>query len=750
MAGRLDLSDPVTALPGVGARLAELLAEHLGVRTVADLLAHYPSQEPGKYRERAAVKPLGEARIGETLTVIGRIEGWHAFTPRRRRGGKGPKHIARATVRDEGDGQAIAAPFFNQPWLPGRHPQGARVAVTGRLERYRGELQLRSARLTPLAHDAPAGDAAGAGNGASADAAGAGDAAAGDAAADDADGGLLATYPATAALPSERIARLVRTALELLPPLPDPLPAALRQRHGLVCRDTALRHIHVPPDREAVRRARDRLVYDELLALQLAIQQRRSEREQDARGLAQPPAPDGWAAGLLAGLPFAPTGAQRHAIAELHADLGAAGPMHRLLQGDVGSGKTLVAAWAMLAAVDHGRQAALMAPTEVLAEQHHRTLQALLAPLGVGAPGGPRVELVTGSLPARQLRGLLAEVAAGEVDVLVGTHALLEQRVAPPDLGLVVVDEQHRFGVEHRIRLRDKRDDGHHPDVLVMTATPIPRSLALTLYGDLDVTTLDELPPGRQPVTTTVLRSDSPRRANLERFVRERAAEGERAFWVCPAVDASEVATVPGPEGERSIASAVETADHLAQGPFADLAVGLVHGRLSAAEREAVMDDFRRGALDVLVATTVVEVGVDVPEATVMVVEDADRFGISQLHQLRGRVGRGRARSHCVLFAAEPEGNRRLEALSATTDGFALAETDLELRGEGSLFDTRQSGLADLRLARLVRDGAWVARAREDARRLLADDPVLADHPELHAVVRGHVDPERLAALDSG
>lgn len=741
MAARLDLSDPVTALPGVGERLAELLAEHLGVRTIGDLLAHYPAQEAGKYREPAAVKPLGEARIGETLTVVGQIASWEAFTPRRRRGGKGPKHIARATVRDERDGQAIAAPFFNQPWLPGRHPQGSRVAVTGRLERYRGALQLRSARL--VAAERAVGVA------------GAGDADPDDPR--DPDGphdpqaqGLLPTYPATAALPSERIARLVRSALERLGPLPDPLPAELVARHGLVSRDTALRHIHQPPDREAVRAARDRLVYDELLALQLAIQQRRQEREEAAAGLVQPPAARGWAATLLEELPFPPTQAQRRALDELGGDLAASGPMHRLLQGDVGSGKTLVAAWAMLAAVDHGRQAALMAPTEVLAEQHHRTLQSLLAPLGVGAPGGPRVELVTGSLPTRQLRGLLAEVAAGEVDLLVGTHALLEDRVAPPDLGLVVVDEQHRFGVEHRIRLRDKRADGHHPDVLVMTATPIPRSLALTLYGDLDVTTLDELPPGRQPVTTTVLHSDSDRRANLERFVRERVAAGERAFWVCPAVDASEVATVPGPEGERSIASAEEVAEHLATGPFAELDVGLVHGRLSASEREAVMEDFRRGAVQVLVATTVVEVGVDVPEATIMVIEDADRFGISQLHQLRGRIGRGSARSHCVLFSTAAHDNRRLEALAQTRDGFALAETDLELRGEGSLFDTRQSGLADLRLARLVRDAAWVARAREDARRLLEADPDLADHPELRAVVRGLVDPHRLAALDSG
>ncbi|HWH32542.1 MAG TPA: helicase-related protein, partial [Egibacteraceae bacterium] len=402
----------------------------------------------------------------------------------------------------------------------------------------------------------------------------------------------------------------------------------------------------------------------------------------------------------------------------------------------------LVAAWAMLCALDAGRQAVLMAPTEVLAEQHVRTLSALLAPLGVNVLDGPRLELLTGGTPAKKLRGLLAELASGDVQLLVGTHALLEDRVLFGDLGVVVVDEQHRFGVEHRARLRDKRSDGKVPDVLVMTATPIPRSLALTLYGDLDVTVLDELPPGRKPVVTQVIASDSPRRQTLYGFIRERVAAGERAYVVCPLVEDSEALA--------AVASAEAMHARLSTEVFPDLNVGLVHGRISTAERDAVMEAFRKGEVQILVATTVIEVGVDVPEATVMVIEDADRFGLSQLHQLRGRVGRGADASYCVLFSAEPDGNPRLEALAATGDGFLLAETDLELRGEGSLFDTRQSGLPDLKLAQLIRDFDWVVRTREDARELVERDPELAEHPELLAEVRRRYGDERLAALEVG
>ena len=674
-----------------------------------DLLAHYPHQE--RYRDAGAVVDAADAPLSEPVTIVGRITAWRVDRPPRRRG----MTIARATLLDRG-GATVEVPFFNQPWRPKQTPKGSFVAVSGTLETFRRQLQVKNASLTRIEGE--------------------------DDLAALARGRVTPTYPATEGLASQRIAAAVGAALEGLGPLPDYLPESLRRHRGLCGLDEAVRALHAPGSLAELPAARERLVYDELLCLQLGLQQRRHRLEADVVGLVQPPRDDGLAAALLERLPFAPTGAQRRATTELAADLGRATPMHRLLQGDVGSGKTVVAAWAMLTALDHGRQAVVMAPTEVLAEQHLRTFTDLLAPLGLNVLDGPRIALLTGSLPAAQRRRVLAELAVGDLDLVIGTHALLEERVDFADLGVIVVDEQHRFGVEHRTRLRDKRGDGQAPDVLVMTATPIPRSLALTFYGDLDVTVLDELPPGREPVTTTVIERDSHRRQRLYRFVAERVAAGERAYVVCPLIEDS--------TSLAEVASAVSTHRRLAEEVFADLEVGLVHGRLSSEEKDEVMEAFRRGDVDVLVATTVIEVGVDVPEATVMIVEDADRFGISQLHQLRGRVGRGRGRSYCVLFSANPEESPRLEAVAATTDGFRLAEVDLELRGEGSLFDTRQSGLPDLRLARLVRDAALVGASRDDARALVEADPELSAHPALAEEVAWRYGEERLAALDSG
>ncbi|MDQ3972928.1 MAG: ATP-dependent DNA helicase RecG, partial [Actinomycetota bacterium] len=685
------LDAPVSEVDGASARAARLLRSAFGIATVRDLLEHYPHQD--KYRDLGARVPLERASAGQPVTVVGTVLRWQLIRPRGRR-----MTIAKATVVAD-DGGRVEAPFFNQEWRPRQQPEGTRVAVSGVLERYRSAWQLKNPQLTALDDSEPL---------------------------DDSDR-IQPTYPATEALPSWRIARLVRAALARLPPLDDFLPARLRDHHDLPELDRALRAIHRPACTADLGPARSRLVYDELLCLQVGLQQRRHRLEMQAAGLDNGPVGGGLAARLLERLAFVPTGAQRRAFAEIGADLARPKPMHRLLQGEVGSGKTLVAAWVMLCALDHGRQALLMAPTEVLAEQHFRTLSRLLAPLGVNAAGGPRLELLTGATGGKRLREVLIDLAAGGVGLLVGTHALLEPRVQLADLGVVVVDEQHRFGVEHRTRLRDKRADERTADVLVMTATPIPRSLALTLYGDLDVTVLDELPPGRQPVVTQVLPGDSPRRQRLYEFMRERAAAGERAYVVCPLVEDSEA---------LGVASAARVHRRLSAEVFPDLGVGLVHGRLPATERDAAMEAFRAGDVQVLVATSVVEVGVDVPEATVMVIEDADRFGISQLHQLRGRVGRGSARSYCVLFSSDPQGNPRLEAVATTTDGFRLAEIDLELRGEGSLFDTRQSGLPDLKLAKLVRDYDWVVRSRADARELVAADPRLDDHPALRDEVR--------------
>jgi ATP-dependent DNA helicase RecG len=699
------LDAPVGDVPGVSGRVATTLRTTFGITTVRDLLEHYPAQD--RYRDLGEVTEPTLELLGEQVTVIGAIDRWSIARPRGRR-----MTIARAQVRTAG-GALVEAPFFNQEWRAKKHPAGSRVALAGVLERFRSKLQLKNPKVVEL-------DEAGSVS---------------------REARIVSTYPATEKLASPRIAALVGAALDALPRVPDVVPETLLARHGLMDVDDALRTIHRPPTLAAIPPARDRLVYDELLTLQLGLQRRRLRLEAEEVGLVQPAAATGLAAQLLDALPFAPTGAQRRAFGELDRDLAEPRPMHRLLQGDVGAGKTLVAAHAMLTAVDNDRQAALMAPTEVLAEQHVRTFEQLLAPLNVNMFDGPRLALVTGSTTTAQLRQILADLAAGDIQLVVGTHALLEDRVLFHDLGVVVVDEQHRFGVRHRARLRDKRPDGSSPDVLVMTATPIPRSLALTVYGDLDVTVLDELPPGRTPVTTTVLPADSPRRAGLYGYVRERIAAGERAYVVCPLVSDSEAL--------EEVASAESVHADLSTGVFADLGVGLVHGQLSSSEKDEAMAAFRSGATPVLVATTVIEVGVDVPEATIMVVEDADRFGLSQLHQLRGRIGRGGGKSYCVLFTRSAESSERLAALAATTDGFALAETDLRLRGEGSLFDTRQSGLPDLHLAQLIRDQRWVAATRTDARELIESDVDLTAHPDLAAEVRRRYGEERMAALET-
>ena len=713
------LEADVDAVEGVTAPAAKTLRTTFEIETVRDLLEHYPHQ--GRYRDIGEHVAIADAPLGEAVTVVGTLGSWNVIRPRGRR-----MTIAKTALVDDAGGR-VELSFFNQEWMTKRLPAGTRVAASGTLEHFRSTLQLKGAKVTVLGEGETV---------------------------DDSDR-IQPTYPATENLPSGRIAKLVANALDALETVPDHLPRDLTGRHGLLDYDTALRRIHRPRELHEVPAARTRLVYDELLTLQLGLQQRRHRLESAAVGLPQAPADGGLAGQFVQRLPFEPTAAQRRAFDEIAADLALPKPMHRLLQGDVGSGKTVVAAWTMLAALDAGRQAVLMAPTEVLAEQHFRTFSALLAPLGVNVPDGPRLELLTGTTSLKRRREVLAQLAAGDIGLLVGTHALLEDPVMFYDLGVVVVDEQHRFGVEHRARLRDKRSDDRTPDVLVMTATPIPRSLALTLYGDLDVTVLDELPPGRQEIITQVIASDSPRRAGLYDFIRSRVAQGERAYVVCPLVEESDVLRVEDPEhGDRSVAAAVEVHARLSTEVFADLDVVLVHGRLSAAERDTAMEAFRSGAAQVLVATTVIEVGVDVPEASIMIIEDADRFGISQLHQLRGRVGRGAARSYCVLFSTrvgdEDGGAARLEALAATADGFRLAEVDLEQRGEGSLFDTRQSGLPDLKLAKLARDFEWVVKTRTDATALIAEDPELAAHPALAAEVRRRYGVQRLAALETG
>jgi ATP-dependent DNA helicase RecG len=491
----------------------------------------------------------------------------------------------------------------------------------------------------------------------------------------------------------------------------------------------AFTNIHLPESIKDKENARRRLAFDELLRVQLVLVLRKRKMERDERGLVHSIDGD-LVRRFYDALSFPLTAAQERVIAEINTDLAAPHPMHRLLQGDVGSGKTVVAVATMLSAVQSGHQAALMAPTEVLAEQHATGVRALLADVSVPDSGNLfgdrplRIELLTNRVTGADRKEVLLGLADGSVDIVIGTHALIQEAVDFSSLGAVVVDEQHRFGVEQRAALRAKTADGAVPDMLVMTATPIPRTAAMTVYGDLDVSVLDELPPGRTPIKTHWA-NGSLMETGVWADVREQANEGRQAYVVCPLIGESE---------KLEVASAEETLERLVQDELAGLRLGLLHGRLSAPEKEATMESFRSGDLDVLVATTVIEVGVDVPNATVMVILDADRFGIAQLHQLRGRVGRGEHESTCWLVTQQQEdgeGNTRVEALVATTDGFELAEVDLDLRGEGTLMSTSQKGRSDLKLASLRRDRKLVELARQAAFEIVDSDPDLAGHPDL-------------------
>ena len=525
-------------------------------------------------------------------------------------------------------------------------------------------------------------------------------------------GRLIPVYGLTEGLDADHMRQLMAAVLPHAVHGPEPLPQALRQREGLLERSAALLQIHQPRNQAELQASRRRLVFDEFLLMQLGLLQRRRE-------LRQRPAPslDPAAAVLLerflALLPFSLTGAQQRVLAEIRADLARPQPMARLVQGDVGSGKTVVAIAALLLAIDSGCQGALMAPTEVLAEQHHATLCHWLPQLHVSCA------LLTGSTPLRRRRQLLTDLANGQLQLLVGTHALLEDPVQFARLGLVVVDEQHRFGVRQRDRLLHK---GLQPHLLTMTATPIPRTLALSVHGDLDVSQIDELPPGRTPIRTRLLSGGE--RHQAYELIRQEVEAGQRAYVVLPLVEESETS---------ELRSAVEVHQQLSAEVFADLQVGLLHGRMASADKQAAIGAFAAGHTQVLVSTTVVEVGVDVPEASVMVVEHAERFGLAQLHQLRGRVGRGAAASHCLLIheGRNAQSRQRLDVLVRSSDGFEIAEMDLRLRGPGQVLGTRQSGLPDLALASLCDDGEVLERARLVAEEILAADPQLQRHPEL-------------------
>jgi len=672
------LATPLAKAPGVPAALARTLEDAFGYRSVRDLLEHYPR----RYLTRGELTDLAHAKKGAEVTLVGTVRNLAKKQPRR--------NLRILEVRVVDDSGAWVCTWFNQPWHAQKLTVGTVAAFSGKLAWKAGRLGMANPGYEVLREgDDPEGFA----------------------------NEVIPVYPASKEVSSGRLRRAVGALLDRYGEVPDFVPEPLRRAHGLPGRAAALEAIHRPADRKEAGRARDRLVYDELFVLQVGLALRRRAQEAGQHG--QPLQADGdLTKRLLASLPFQLTAAQSRTMAEIGADLARSKPMHRLLQGEVGSGKTVVSLWALLCAVQSGMQGAIMAPTEVLADQHGINLRALLEPLGEGGGlfGGPRVEVLTAATTGTARQRILDGVAAGEVDLLVGTHALLSEGVEFRRLGAIVVDEQHRFGVHQRVRLREKGDSPH---VLIMTATPIPRTLALTLYGDLDVSTLDELPPGRTPIATHVV-ADATLRERAYQRVREEVAAGHQAYVVCALKDESD---------KIEIRSAKAEAERLRAEVFPDLRVGLVYGDMPAREKEATMDRFRAGEVDVLVSTTVIEVGVDVPNATVMLIEDADRFGLSQLHQLRGRVGRGEAPGLCILFAdpLTDEGRARMAAIAATNDGFELANEDLRIRGEGTVFDARQSGLSDLKLARLIDDFDWVRRARADAFALVEADPELAD-----------------------
>ncbi|HET9014822.1 MAG TPA: ATP-dependent DNA helicase RecG [Thermomicrobiaceae bacterium] len=673
-----SLRDPVTALPGVGAARAEQLAA-LGVTAVEDLIYLVPR----RYKDYAAIQPIGSVLFQRECTVKGEVV---AVEQERTRTGKVmvTAEVGDATGR-------IRAVWFN-PYLARQLHVGMPIALSGRVEQQRGILCFRGPEWEPLDDDLLH------------------------------TGRIVPIYPLTRNLYQKQVRALTRLALDAgLPLVEDPLPDAIRERHDLVALDRALDWAHYPDSTEAQATARRRLAFDEFLVLQIGLVRRKVEwQAQPGHAFA---IDERMLAAFEDALPFRLTGAQSRALGEILADMASPRPMSRLLQGDVGSGKTVVAAAAALAARSDGYQTAVLAPTEILAEQHLRNLTRLYDALPPA--DRPRVALLTGSTPAAERAALAEALADGDVDVLVGTHALLEERVGFRRLGLAVIDEQHRFGVEQRARLREK---GDNPDVLVMTATPIPRSLALVLHGDLDVSIVDEMPPGRQPIRTVAIGGEQ--RAEAYRFVRRQVEQGRQAFIIYPLVEESEAIDAR---------AATQEYERLAGDVFPDRRLGLLHGRMRPSEKEAIMAAFRDHEIDILVSTSVVEVGIDVPNATVMLIEGAERFGLSQLHQFRGRVGRGEHRSHCILLADEvaETGQRRLDALVETQDGFRLAEIDLELRGPGEFFGTRQSGLPDLRFASFG-DVPTLQEARDEAHRILEIDRELA-LPE-HLALRARVD----------
>lgn len=684
-----------------------------GICSVADLVLHAPR----RYIDRSQVMSLDAVEVGVEATVVGRVRRVRVRRPRTR------MVIVEALIGN--DTGSIRAVWFNQKYQARRLEQGTEVALSGKIERYRGHLQINSPALDILATGRE----------------------------NLAVGRVVPVYRAVGEATPVYLRLGTDNALRRSRPIVDPLPKEMRTRLDLVDRDVAIGAIHFPEHVGQVSAARRRLVFDEFFRLEVALAMTKRRKAETSVGIPHCLDPETEIVErFVDGLPYRLTGAQRRVIEEIKQDLASSDPMHRLVQGEVGSGKTVVAVATVLTGVQGGFQAALMAPTEILAEQHYEGIVLLLADAGMSPPisgaaslfqasgddpdsVGIHVALLTGNRAEVNFRGrtgtdrndLLGWIADGRVDIVIGTHALIQEGVRFSRLGVAVVDEQHRFGVHQRVRLKDKAD-GVEPDLLIMTATPIPRTLSMTLYGDLDVSEIDEMPPGREPIRTWTSSMEGPDFKRVEKTIRSEVGKGRQVFVVCPLVDGS---------GKIEAASAVAEHERLAE-RFPDIRIGLLHGQMTPVRKEDVMEAFRSGDIDLMVATTVIEVGIDVPNATLMVIRDADRFGLSQLHQLRGRVGRGSHPGQCILLAdpTTKEGVERIEATVRWSDGFRLAEEDLRIRGHGTVFGARQSGFSDLRIGDILRDSSELTAARREAFALVKRDPTLGGHPAIREEVR--------------
>lgn len=680
----LELTTLVDDLPGIGAGQGDAFRQ-LGLRCLADLILHLPARYE-RSQQHACIADL-DAIIGDNTetpdlaAVVGEIASV--------RPGFGRRGKVEAMIED--DSGQLQLVFFNQPWVSKRLKPGRLIRVSGRPGRFSGRLQLVNPRFEPATETSIP----------------------------ETPDQLLPVYPASESLPSSKIRQAIEMSLdEAVKLLADHLPESYRTQRDLLPLRDAYRLMHKPSNAADVKQARYRLAFDELLLLQLGVMMKRHHRRDTLTAPALALDEERHRR-ILARFPFSLTMAQQRVISEIGHDLTRSIPMNRLLQGDVGSGKTVVALYAMLQAIADGRQAALMAPTEILAEQHHSAIRDMLESSRV------RIEVLTASCSTAHRRAVETGLSTGEVDMVIGTHALLSESVQFADLAVVVIDEQHRFGVQQRALLRSRRDDESQvPHQLVMTATPIPRTLSLTIFGDLEVSVIDERPPGRSPVITRFVRGADSKR--VYQHLRDRIDEGQQGFVVVPVIDASDHGlTDVHTHRDRLLADALE-----------GCRVEVMHGRLDAQARDDVMNRFRRREIDVLVATTVIEVGIDIPNATTIIIEQADRFGLAQLHQLRGRVGRGDYQGLCVLVAdpVTEDGLARLEAITETDDGFRIAEKDLELRGPGELFGARQSGLAPFRVARLPDDLQWLLVARQDAAAWIEQDPWLTE--PVHTLLR--------------